>query len=113
MHARLWYQTGPYHGFAGDRTDNVAKASVLTSFHAAVVGGGAPQYGAANAQVDWELCLAVRESARRGNAWVALPLGAPTALEEEVEAEFRRRYGHDPIEETEKLLAVFALGHGG
>ena len=88
----------------GDRADNVAKASVLTSFHAAVVGGGEPQYGAAEAQVDWELCLAVRESAHRGNAWVALPLGAPTALEEEVEAEFRRRYRHDPIEETEKLL---------
>ena len=33
-----------------------------------------------------------------------LPMSEPTAAEEQIEAEFLRRYGHDPIEETEALL---------
>ena len=53
---------------------------------------------------DLEICLAVRESARLGNRWVKLPLDGPTELEEQIEAEFVRRYGHNPIEETEALL---------
>ena len=46
----------------------------------------------------------MRESARRGNTWVDLPLGEPTELERKIEEEFVLRYGHDPIEEPEKLL---------
>ena len=84
--------------------DDIAKASILIGFHNAITQGGQPLYGYENALRDWELCLAIRESARRGNAWVDLPLGEPTALEQQIEAEFVRRYGHDPIEETDQLL---------
>ncbi len=84
--------------------DDIAKASILIGFHNAITQGSQPLYGYENALRDWELCLAIRESARRGNAWVDLPLGEPTALEQQIEAEFVRRYGHDPIEETDQLL---------
>ncbi len=84
--------------------DDVAKASILIGLHRAITKGGTPPYGSANGLRDWEICLAVRESARLGNRWVSLPLGHPTELEQRIEAEFVRRYGHDPIEETEALL---------
>ncbi len=84
--------------------DDVAKASILVGLHEAITEGGAPPYGARNGLRDWEICLAVRESARLGNRWVSLPLAGPTELEQRIEAEFVRRYGHDPIEETEALL---------
>ena len=84
--------------------DDVAKASILVGLHQAITEGGAPPYGAGNGLRDWELCLAVRESARLGNKWVSLPLGNPTELEQRIEAEFVRRYGHDPILETRELL---------
>ena len=84
--------------------DDVAKASILVGLHRAITEGGTPPYGARNGLRDWEICLAVRESARLGNRWVSLPLGHPTELEQRIEAEFVRRYGHDPIEETEALL---------
>ena len=84
--------------------DDVAKASILVGLHRAITEGGTPPYGARNGLRDWEICLAVRESARLGNRWVSLPLDGPTELEQRIEAEFERRYGHDPIEETEALL---------
>jgi hypothetical protein len=55
---------------------------------------------------DWELCLAVRESAHRGNAWVDLPLVAETEAERIVEAEYLARYGHDPVAEPERVLST-------
>ena len=67
--------------------DDVAKASILVSFHRAITQGGTPQYGAVNALHDWEICLAIRESARLGNTWMTLPLGGPTELEGQIEAE--------------------------
>lgn len=94
----------PYRKWRIGSADDVAKASILVSFHNAITTGGRPQYGHENALKDWEFCLAVRESARRGNTWVDLPLREPTELEGNIEAEFVRRYGHDPIEEPEKLL---------
>ncbi len=94
----------PYADYGIATPDDASKAAILTSFHHAVTTGGQPQYGAEGGVRDYELCLAVRESADRGNTWVDVPLGAPTALEERIEAEFLRRYGHDPIEETEALL---------
>jgi predicted dehydrogenase len=94
----------PFKGYGIGSPDDVSKASILTSFHEAIAQGGRPQYGAENGLRDWELCLAVRESAHLGNAWVPLPLGPPTELERRIEAEFLQRYGHDPIEETDALL---------
>lgn len=94
----------PFQRYRIGSPDDVAKASILVSFHEAITQGGRPQYGAENALRDWEICLAVRESARLGNAWVPLPLKEPTDLERRIEAEFVRRYGHDPISETDALL---------
>ncbi len=94
----------PYGKWRIGSADDVAKANILVSFHQAITEGGRPQYGHENGLKDWEICLAVRESSDRGNTWVDLPLGAPTELESRIEAEFVRRYGHDPIEAPEKLL---------
>lgn len=94
----------PFQEYRIGSPDDVAKAAILTSFHAAITGGGAPAYGVENALRDWELCLAIRESADRGNTWVELPLQEPTALERQLETAYVRRYGYDPIEETEQLL---------
>jgi predicted dehydrogenase len=94
----------PFKSYQIGSPDDVAKASILISLHRAITQGETPQYGAENALHDWEICLAIRESARLGNTWVTLPLGGPTELEGQIEAEFVRRYGHDPIEETEALL---------
>ena len=94
----------PFKSYRIGSPDDVAKASILVSFHRAITHGGRPQYGAENALHDWEICLAIRESARLGNTWVTLPLDSPTELERQIEAEFVRRYGHDPIEDTAALL---------
>ena len=94
----------PYKPHRIGSPDDVAKASILVGFHQAIAQGGTPQYGVENRLRDWELCLAVRESAHLGNAWMTLPLADPTELERQIDAEFVRRYGHDPIEETESLL---------
>ncbi len=94
----------PYLDYGIGSPDDVSKADILTSFHHAITAGGQPRYGVENGLRDYELCLAVRESADRGNTWVDLPLTEPTALEEKIEAEFLRRYGHDPITETDALL---------
>lgn len=94
----------PFMRYGIGDPDDVAKASILVGLHRAITKGGTPPYGARNGLRDWEICLAVRESARLGNRWVSLPLDGPTELEQRIEAEFVRRYGHDPIEETEALL---------
>ena len=94
----------PFQAYRIGSSDDVAKAAILTSFHEAITGGGGPAYGVENALRDWELCLATRESADRGNTWVELPLQEPTALERQLETAYVRRYGYDPIEETERLL---------
>jgi predicted dehydrogenase len=94
----------PFKRYRIGTLDDIAIASILTSFHQAITDGGRPQYGYENGIRDWELSLAVRESARLRNSWVTLPLGQSTQLERQIEAEFVRRYGHDPIEETDALL---------
>ena len=101
---RRWSGRTPSSATGIGDPDDVAKASILVGLHQAITEGGAPPYGAGNGLRDWELCLAVRESARLGNKWVSLPLGNPTELEQRIEAEFVRRYGHDPIRETPELL---------
>ncbi len=94
----------PYARYGIGTQDDASKADILTSFHRAITEGTQPQYGVEGGVRDYELCLAVRESADRGNTWVDLPLTAPTSVEMQVEAEFLRRYGHDPIAETDALL---------
>lgn len=85
-------------------TDEIAKASILYSMYRAVTGDIEPEYGAANARADLELWIALRESARLGNVWVDLPIQKLTELESRIMTEYKRRYGHDPIEGVSALL---------
>ncbi len=95
----------PFRAFGADDEDEVARMELLTGFHRAVTEGREPVYGPRNARKDLELCYAIRESARRGNVWMDLPLGEPTALEERLEQEFVAVYGHAP-EDAEGLAGV-------
>jgi hypothetical protein len=85
-------------------TDEIAKASILYSMYRAVTEDIEPEYGAANARADLELWIALRESARLGNVWVDLPIQKLTELESRIMTEYKRRYGHDPIEGVSALL---------
>jgi len=95
----------PHRSLGADEEDEVARMELLVGFHRAVTGGGEPAYGPSNARKDLELCYAIRESARRGNVWLDLPLLAPTALEERLEQAFVAVYGYDP-EDAEDLAGV-------
>lgn len=95
----------PYKAFRAADGDETARMELLVGFHRAVTTGVAPVYGAAEARHDQEILLAMRESARRGNVWVDLPLTEPTALELELEEAYRRTYGHD-ARDAEALLNV-------
>ena len=95
----------PYKQYGAADDDEVARMDLLVGFHRAITQDTEPAYGAANARKDLEILFALRESARRNNTWVDLPLTEPTALERELEADFLRLYGHTP-EEAEALSRV-------
>jgi predicted dehydrogenase len=86
--------------------DDVAKASILSSLHRAVSERTGPEYGVANARRDMEIWFGLRESARLGSKWVDLPLRNVTELEQRINDEYVRSYGHDPIKETPGLLSA-------
>jgi predicted dehydrogenase len=54
--------------------DEIAVAGCIRSLADAVRGDTEPGYGAAQARLDQEIILAIRESARAGGRPVALPL---------------------------------------
>jgi len=101
----------PYKAYHAADDDEVARMQLLVGLHRAVVEGGEPEYGAENARADMEILFALRESARRGNTWVDLPLTEPTELEKQLEAEFRKTYGCGPDEP--EALAKVAYFRGG
>lgn len=94
----------PFKKYKISEMDEVAKASILHSMYRAVTEDIEPEYGAANALRDLELCIAVQESALRGNAWIDLPIQELTELERRIIAEYERRYGQHPIEGVPELL---------
>jgi len=96
----------PFKGYAISEFDDVAKASILSSLHRAVEDDVEPEYGTVNARRDMEIWYAIRKSAQHGSEWVDLPLRGVTELERRIHDEYVRSYGHDPIEETPKLLRV-------
>jgi predicted dehydrogenase len=101
--ALTWENPFLLHGIGSP--DDIAKASILTAMHRSVVEGAPAQYGPDNARRDLEVWFAVWESARRGNAWVELPLpGRPTELEARIRAAYVEEYGDDPVEAWESLL---------
>ncbi|MGQ9554103.1 MAG: Gfo/Idh/MocA family protein [Anaerolineae bacterium] len=95
----------PFKCYKAEDDDEVARMQLLIGFHQAVTEDTEPEYGPLNARKDLELCFAMRESARRGNTWVDLPLREVTELEQRLEEEFRRMYGHAPYD-VEALAGV-------
>ncbi len=90
----------------GAGADDIGRTDILAGTRQAIQEGGAPAYGAALARNDQEVLLALRESARRGGAWLDLPLTALTAGEQALHDDYTRRYGHDPLGDVEVVLAV-------
>ena len=72
----------------------IAEATIYAQFARAVRDGASPAYGAEQARLDLELCIATYESERLGGP-VPLPLKGITPHEETVHLEFRQRYGQE------------------
>jgi predicted dehydrogenase len=100
----------PYKRYRAADVDEVARMELLLGMHRAITEDAEPAYGAENACCDIEVLFALRESARRGNKWVELPLTEETELERQIEAEFRRVYGHDPREVEALVNTPFLIG---
>ena len=97
----------PYLDFGIGAPDDIAKAGILVGAHRAVTEGVPPAYGQDDARKDLELWFATWASSERGGEWVDIPLPAgSTHVEGRILEEYRRRYGHDPVEEPEKLLSA-------
>ena len=94
----------PFSKYKISEMDEVAKASILYSMYRAVTEDIEPEYGAANALRDLELCIAIRESALLGNAWIDMPILGLTEVERRIMTAYERRYGHHPIEGVSELL---------
>ena len=102
----------PFKAYRVGSLDDVAKASILTKTHEAIVEGTPAQYGPPGARADLEIWFAMAESQRLGNAWVDVPLPGPTELSERIERTFVEKYGHDPIAGSRELLDVTIDRHG-
>jgi len=92
------------YGISGK--DEIARGYILASMHRAIVEDTEPDYGPANARMDLEAWIAVRESAGQNHKWIDLPIKHVTNVERAIEEEFVRRYGHDPIREPGALANV-------
>ena len=88
----------------GAGADDVARADVFVGMGRAILKGGEPDYGAANARADQEVLIAIRESALRDGAWIDLPLTRITEVEQRLHAEFREHFGHDPLAPAEESI---------
>lgn len=95
--------SNPFKRYMISGTDAVAKADILRSMHRAVTEDAEPEYGAANALRDLELCVAVYESGLNGGEWMDLPLQGSTEVESKIQEEYKRRYEHDPVKDVDAL----------
>ena len=95
--------SNPFKRYRISGTDAVAKAGILRSMHRAVTEDADPEYGAANALRDLELCVAVHESGLNGGKWIDLPIQGSTEVESEIHKEYKRKYGHDPVKDVDVL----------
>ena len=69
----------------------------------AVTENTGPEYGAANALRDLELCVAVYESGLNDGRWINLPIQGVTEVESKIHEEYERKYGHDPVRDVGSL----------
>lgn len=100
----------PYKNLRAADRDEVARVELLVGFHRAITQNAKPTYGPINARRDLEILYALRESARRGNVWVNLPLTEETELEKRVLEKFRELYGHEPHEVEALARAHYPRG---
>lgn len=102
---RIGSAEGPVmYGISGK--DEIARGYILDSMHRAVVEDSEPDYGAANARVDLEAWIAIRESAKRGNIWMDLPITELTSLEREMHDAYQVDYGAHPVDGIADLVDV-------
>ena len=95
--------SNPFTKYKISASDDVAKASILHSMYRAVTEDIEPAYGPVNARRDLELWIAIRESARRGSAWITLPIQEMTGLERQIHEVYEHKYGGHPISGVEAL----------
>jgi predicted dehydrogenase len=88
----------PHRGYPLADADDIARADVLLSVHAAATEGGALDYGGLGGYRDMQMMIAARESALAGNAALSLPADGAPLYDAIQHAEYVRRYGHDPLE---------------
>ncbi len=91
--------------------DGIARAIELRALHAAITEGTPPGYSLAEARRSQELAIAIAESARLGHPMPAR-LEAETGWEREFHAELAHRWGIDPLDDVDRVLA-HALRPGG
>ncbi|MBT3267962.1 Gfo/Idh/MocA family oxidoreductase [Candidatus Poribacteria bacterium] len=92
----LW--ENPHRSYPLADADDVARADVLLSVHAAATEGRDLDYGGIGGYRDMEMMIAARESTLAGNAAVPLPANGAPLYDEIQHAEYARRYGHDPLD---------------
>ena len=97
----IW--SNPFRKYRISGADQVAKASILRSMYRAVTEDKEPEYGAANALLDMELCVAVHESGLHDGRWMELPIQGITEVESRIYEEYKDRYGHDPVKDVYSL----------
>jgi len=97
----IW--SNPFRRYGVSGTDQIAKASILRSMYRAVTEDVVPEYGAMNALLDLELCVAVHESGLHDSKWIGLPIKGITEVESRIHEEYRSRYGHDPVKDIDSL----------
>jgi predicted dehydrogenase len=95
--------SNPFKKYRISGTDQIAKASVLRSMHQAVTEDTDTEYGAMSALLDFELCVAVHESGLHDGKWIDLPIQRVTEVESRIHAEYKSRYGHDPVKDVDSL----------
>ncbi len=95
--------SNPFRKYRISGADEVAKAGILRSMYRAVTENTGPEYGAANALRDLELCVAVYESGLNDGRWINLPIQGVTEVESKIHEEYERKYGHDPVRDVGSL----------
>jgi predicted dehydrogenase len=81
----------------------LADLSQLVTFHDSIVDGKPSVYGVEGRR-DLECLIALRDSARRGGAPVALPLTEVTQRERELHDLYARTHGHSPVDGWREAL---------
>jgi hypothetical protein len=95
---------GKWEPGVSGRAGDFGAAWQLVDFYHSIVDGAPAAYGAGNGRRDIELLIALRDSARHGSVAVDLPLREVTMHEQGLHEQYRRTYGHDPVDQWRQAL---------